>query len=444
MLIEYASLLVYLLLWLLIVATVTLYFGGINKHLSFLFVLSLSILYDFLTPLYGLANGWVSLFGNDISDWFAEGIMLSTTSLLSMGVTYIFLCSNFVRKVYDFPKETTISVYNARAILVVGVSATVTWAAISGYGVGSLFFIRNISGGGSTGLTWDELNFDRYNYLKQCVEFLIPGLVIAVASDMKKKELLAWFFIVTLIFLSLGFRYRLILVFISIAILKFYQKGFDFKLVRKLIVYGLVFVTLNIIFGNVRTYIKAVSRGVEVDMALIEERQAKSFEESAADNFFKYSRNYLSNMSLLKYLDQGYAEHDYGESMFYQIIVRALPGIVFGGEKPFPKSLESSTLSWHSNEGLYAGEAFTYVMDFYFAFGILGVIIFSSLLTIIIFFFSRNVNSLYKAIFISITTASLFHYLTRGFLAGYLMSYIYMILPLIYLYLKHKPINSLR
>ncbi|EHZ7343043.1 hypothetical protein K6O87_002579 [Vibrio vulnificus] len=441
---EYASLFVYLLLWLLIVTTVFLYFGGISKHLTFLFVMFLALLYDFFTPLYGLANGWVSLFGNDISDWFAKGIMLSATSLLSIGVTYIFLCSNFVRKVDVLTKKTTISVYKARIILIVGVSATVTWAAISGYGVSSLFFIRNISGGASTGLSWDELNFDRYNYLKQCVEFLIPGLVIAVASDMKKKELLVWFFIVTLIFLSFGFRYRLILVFVAIVILKFYQKGFDLKLVRKIIVYGLIFVTLNIIFGNVRTYIKAVSRGIEGDMALIEERQSKSFEESAADNFFKYSRNYLSNMSLLKYLDQGYAEHDYGESMFYQIIVRALPGIIFGGEKPFPKSLEASKLSWHSIEGLYAGEAFTYVMDFYFAFGIPGVIIFSSLLSVIIFFFSRDMNSLHKAIFISITTASLFHYLTRGFLAGYLMSYLYMMFPLVYIYFKHKSIKLLR
>ncbi|MGR5177887.1 hypothetical protein [Vibrio mediterranei] len=409
------------------------YCGEVEKHLTFLFVISIAVLYDFLTPLYGLYNGWTVLFGNDISEWFAYGTLLSVVSLLSLSATYLILCSRFSRVINIPSNEIEISASSARAILFVGVLATVIWAAISGYGVGSLFFIRNITGSGSSGVSWEDLNFDRYNYLKQCVEFLIPGLVIAAVSNMKKKELVFWFIIVISIFLSFGFRYRLILVFISIAMLKVYQGGISFKLVKKIAVYGLVFVILNMAFGNVRTYIKSVSRGVDVDMVLLEERQAKSFEASVAENFFKYTRNYISNMSLLKYIEQGYVEHDFGESMFYQIIVRAMPGVVFGGDKPFPKSLEASTKSWHSIEGLYAGEAFTYIMDFYFAGGMFAVIFFSSILGGIVFFLSRRVTSTYQAIFVSVTTASLFHYLTRGFLPGYLMSYLYITFPLIYL-----------
>lgn len=430
--IEYGVLIIYLSIWMFFFVLVCLK-SGIKHNVSYLFVMVLLIWYDFITPIYGLSHNWLSLFGNDISEYFVKGVFITILSMTSISISYVILLTKFPR-VINLIDDYYIPVIKIRIIILSGIIGLCLWASLSGFSISSLFLLNFFKGDSALNLSWDDATFDSYNYLKQCVEFLIPGLVFVFASkEMKLKEKVFWFFLALILFISLSFRYRIIVVFFSVFIFSIFKNGFNRKLLINYSAALLILIVFNVAFGNARTYIKAVTRGVDIDMVALEDRQNALSNESLGDSVFKYTRNYISNMSLIKYIDQGYVDYDYGSSMFYQVLVRSLPASFFGGNKPFPKSLQASADSWHSNEGLTAGEAFTYVLEFYFSFGMFGVVFLSMIMGAIIFLFSRVLDGIFNTILVSVTTALLFQYVVRGFLPGFLMSYLFVLIPFIYI-----------
>nr|WP_321381983.1 O-antigen polymerase [uncultured Vibrio sp.] len=421
-------LILYLISWTVLSYLVYKYCGGIKNNIAYFYVMLWLFLYDFLTPLYGLANNWLMLFGNDISDYFFTGVSYTILSMFFLTLGYFFRANQRNIKTVAINTEcetkyNNISITFSRCILIISVLSVIIWAIISGYGLRALFMVNLFSDGVSD---WSDDSYYRYNYLKQVFEMSLPALLIAYSAKMPRKELIFWFAICTTIILSFGFRYRIIILIFSFVIYYVLTNDINKRKVIKILIILATFISLNVAYGNARGYIKNLTR----DGSEVIEYQKKEY--NPIENLFRYTRNYISNMSFIKYIDHGEAEHDYGESMFGQIFIRALPKTLFeNNEKPFPKSLEFSAKSWNSEEGLRAGEAFTYVIELYFSFGLPGIVFLSWFFGYILRLLIERAYNYYGIVFVSLTTASLFHYVTRGYLPGYLMSYMYMLIPLL-------------
>ncbi|NGO00119.1 oligosaccharide repeat unit polymerase [Grimontia sp. S25] len=422
---ETLSLFVYFVCWIVFVYIIYRYKGGLLKNLAYFYVMAWLLMYDFLTPTYGLLNDWLGLFGNDISEYFPKGILLTILSVAFFGIGYLLT----PRKETEFlvtNESKKISVTYIRLVLGVSIASVILWAAISGYGIKTLFLVNvfyDTTGG------WERDSYYRFNHLKQIFEFSIPALVMAYASSMRRNEFFIWSIVVVIIMLGFGFRYRIIILVFALFICHIYLNGVSKKSTLKIAIVLVIFIGSNVLYGNVRGYVKSISRGIEPAAEL---SMHGSYEKGPLESVFRYTRNYISNMSLLKHMEENNVEYDFGESMFLHVFIRVLPKSIFDNEtKPFPKSLEESAKSWGSMEGLKAGEAFTYVLEFYFSFGIIGVIICSTLFGVVVNKITGNISTEKKLIMSAVTTASLFHYITRGYLPGYLMSYLYMVLPII-------------
>lgn len=429
---NYALLFLYFLIWLAFIYSTVTFFGGLKKNISYLFSMGIFFVYQFLTPLYGLSQGWYGLFGLDLSESLTKVIMIYTMSVFFVSLAYLLsikLAPNVkIRCESKYDKIITPEV--GRKWIVISLLSIVIWSIISGYGIGRLFLI-NIFSESRTSLL-DENN-QSYLYLKQCFEFSITGILIAFSSKMKRKEFVFWLVLVLIVTLGFGFRYRLIILSCAIVIYFILNNRIDYKMPIKIAVLMSVLISSLYLVGETRNYYKSINRGYDEVQEI-----SISTSEPVTTKVLKYTRNYLSDAALIKYIDDGYDDYDYGHSMFAQTFIRLVPSSLYFGEKPRPYSLAASAQSWHSLEGFYAGEAFSYVGEFYYSFGIVGVAMLSILLGWILSFLRVRRKTRLEALFISLSISSLFHYYSRGYLPGYFMSYLFLIIPFIFIKFRLK------
>lgn len=432
MLYTYCFLFLYILIWSILVYISINFMGGIKRNIAYLFSMSVFFIYQFITPLYGVLQGWYELFGLNISDSLTKLIILYILSIFFVSIFY-FISSrkfNIDNGFSTLEVDNLITENVARKWILISLCSIVLWSVISGYGLGTLFLINLFS---DTKTSLLEENNQSFLYLKQCFEFSLTGLLFAYSSKMKRREFIFWLIFVLIITLGFGFRYRLIILFCAITIYYILSRKVSYKTPLKILVTMLALIGSLYFIGETRNYYKSMSRGYDV----IQEVNISS-SEPVLTKVLKYTRNYLSDAALMKYIDEEYDSHDYGHSMFAQTLIRLIPSNLFIGEKPRPYSLAASAESWHSAEGYYAGEAFTHVGEFYYSFGTFGVIILSSLLGWILSCLRIKNKTNFEYLFLSVSISSLFHYYSRGYLPGFFMSYLFLIIPFIFIKFRLK------
>jgi len=397
-----------------------------TKNLAIRFVLCIYAMLMFLTPLYWHVSEEYVVFGNDLKEYMPYTITYYSLAIISMMIGYYF--GSFV---YPYKKEkhslrlSEIPLYIIRTIFFINISIVIYWAVSTGYGIKSLFLINLIYKPTSS--------LDIYassGFISLFVESLIVSSSMYVLNSKSSKvEKLMVLFLTLVIFLGLGFRFRLILIFLIISLSTLIIYNFDKGKVKKLVVIGLICLSLLISFSYVRNYVKQINRGVDIENV--------ASDQSTADKLFSNTRNFYSLTSLIKYIDNNKGEYDYGETMFLNIAYRFIPKSFFdGGIKPRPVGVEQSALSWENDEGYYAGEAYSNIGDYYQAYGVAGIVIFMLILGVVIARLSINLsaeNGLTLSAFRNvIIISSFFQLITRGYLPQYVLILIYLLLPIFF------------
>lgn len=394
--------------------------GGFKNNMGAYLVFGIYFLYFVLNPFYAVMMGKTKLFGYDSFDSLDY---LSLVYFLASIFTFLgFLLGGVFRKPeISYNESLAFDCKFARFWLLFGIISIVLWAILTGYGIKTLFLANLFVDTGS-----DFAKTGDMNYLKQLFLFSVVGLIFAKNSTMTTLEYLSWFFVIVLITIGFGFRYIVIILFLSL----FFYSSVDAWQKRKLSLLSIKNITLAIFLmifiiglGQFRNYIKSEARGIH-NVSAVEFSQ----EYDLYSSIFTYSRNFIADSALIQSVQNGKADIDYGHTLVLQNFIRAVPSSVIG-DKPYPKSLIASKESWNNVEGYMAGEAFTHIGEFYFTGGLFGVILLSTVFGFIVHVSTSNLTTKRKVAFATITLGSLFHYITRGYFAGFLMAYFFYIVP---------------
>ena len=403
--------------------------NGFRKHLALLFVATTMFLFMFISPFYGFKIEFKSLFNNYLWDYYPNIMLNYLTAVISFLLGYLLLKKNrIIQMETNNTKSNYIPIKLIRIGLFIGIGSFILWGLLSGKSLSNIFLL------GFFGLSDNNIypeGVKGNNYLLLMIETLIPLLVLSIYSNMKKPEIVFWIAIVSIIFLSQGFRYRFILLLSSFLLVYLLKNKLSMK--KVLITSLTLFIFMYSIIGisDYRHSIRDSVRGVYID------QDGKFGGRDISHIIFASTRNYLAFGSLLKYMDSNNISYGYGETMFGHIFIRMIPSTFFeNNAKPRPPAIEVSAKSWGSREALYAGEAYGGVGGVYYEFGTIGVAIFFMLIGMITKWLDQKIfqstNKIRIAFYIVITI-SLFKIITRGYLPEFFFSFGFMMLPFIYI-----------
>jgi|GEM_PF-4272374 len=392
------------------------------NHLPIMFVLAIYFIFFTLTPLINTINEDFILFGNDVSNYIALANIHYTISILCILLTYSTfqhirkpsVSSLRIQKEFTLEQEKRFSIA-IRFSFAFCLLMVCFWAYKSGFGIRSLFF-ANVS----NNTTFESFE-GSYNYFKLFLESFIPIIGAAYISKINKKEFFFYFAIVLIIYLAMGFRFRVIVLVLTLTFLYFSKSKFNYTNILKVSILGVTFVSLMIIQGFYKSYLR--------DIAFSGQSEIVNQNKGYFSSFVRYSRNHISFASLIKYMDGNGGKIDYAETIFIQPFIRFVPKQFFENEqKPYPKAIKTSALSWGTKEGYMAGEAYGNVGEMYNAGKTPGVILLSLILGAILGSIKYRSQSKISLLIYCSLVSSLFHYITRGYFPGYLMLLAYILI----------------
>ncbi len=380
--------------------TLVLFFilGGKNpqKHFAFLFALVIYFIYIFLGPLNGIETDDYYLFGSYFGDYFNDTVLLYITAMGCFGTSYFFSYNSTVQQQFLNKKRFRLNEKYYVYLLLFFAAVAYMISRKANIAAGETF------GGGFL------------NYLV----FLADSLIIAFLILLSEKKMKAWhliLLIVTVIFyLILGFRYRIIILLVGVLYHFFIVNRIRPVAIIKWSAYLVItFFILNFISINREAF-----RNME--FSEVQWSSDSPYEMTPYQFVMHQTNNYKTDMMVYKYMDlNNQVNFDYGESMFMHIFIRIIPKNFFTSNiKPSIPQQEIIKYSTGTDEGLFAGSAVTNIMEYYIAGGVLGIIIFMSLLGFLMGYISKrtDLNRPRDRVIVMIMIMVLFQEITRGYL----------------------------
>lgn len=398
----------------------------IGRHLCLAYTLLICFWFQVAIPIWGWLDDVNGLHGNYLRDYYDDAGIIYLSMISSLILGYSILSPRERRSTSESGNEPsppeTVSKTKTRFAL----ASVLLLYAIFGKFDGVTY--EDPMGGDSSSV----------NYILALIETFPALILIALIARVTKFEIVVWILIASAIFVFIGFRYRIVLLYTSLLFFGVLG-GFTVPRSARLMILsisvlalsGTVFVT-TIIRGELRgAGISGVARHSELASEYYEE-------DSIRKILFDTSRNYLSTMSLLKYMEISGEPHGFGETMFGHIAVRALPAFVFkDGKKPRPPSVDVSAASWGTDAGFFVGEAYDFFGQVYYEFGAIGGTLFTLLTGAVL---RRIQNSLNRQAssglglaMAAVFAATLFHFFSRGYLPAYIETLVYSLSPFMFI-----------
>jgi len=367
-----------------------------QKHFAFLFALTIYFIYIFLGPLNGLETDDHYLFGSYFGDYFNDTVLLYILAMLCFGTSYFFSYSSTVQRRFLNKKRFRLNEKYYVYLLLFFAAVAYMISRKASIAEGETF------GGGFL------------NYLV----FLADSLIIAFLILLSEKKMKAWhliLLIVTVIFyLILGFRYRIIILLVGVL--------YHFFIVNRIRPVALIkwsaYLVITFFILNFISVNREAFRNME--FSEVQWSSDSPYDMTPYQFVMHQTSNYKSDMMVYKYMDLNHqVNFDYGESMFMHIFIRIIPKNFFTSNiKPSIPQQEIIKYSTGTDEGLFAGSAVTNIMEYYIAGGVIGIILFMSVLGLLMGYISKrtDLNRPRDRVIIMIVIMVLFQEITRGYL----------------------------
>jgi oligosaccharide repeat unit polymerase len=374
-----------------------------------------------IVPLYGLAVGVDHIFMNNVRYYIPEALYIYSIGILFFFIGYFIKRSIKPVELHRTINGNVLAAY-ARLLFICSLIGAFAWAYFSGYGIGSLIF----SGEHAEYDTIYAVSTGGFNYFKSMIDWCFAGFVLSIISNMKLKEKILWVTIFSIIFISIGVRYRLLyllLTFVTTYVL--IERSIKLNVKRIMLISSVVlFLLASVHFrGDLRRYSLGIQSHVFSDY----------YEKTTAYRIYESLDNYMTFASVIKYMDNGYVEYDYGESIVIQLFIRMIPKYFFDGKKPDVYTLKVMRESFGNSEALSAGKAATNIAEYYIMLGVLGVVIFMFTIGLLVSYFNKLLSkntSEYKFTAIIMLYISMYHLTSRGYFVGYLMHLSFLMAPI--------------
>lgn len=395
--------------------------GGIKQNLPFAFSWLIFIVYHFITPLYFYLSGRETIWGDedtnrnvgvDISDYYFIGMNYYAIANLCFILGYLVL----TRKVMPVlsPLKYTLPMDKLRVGVIVSflICFSLVLFNFLNEGLNPILILFGDTQNEIAGITATS------NYLKNFSDSIIALLIMAYFYKVKKPVFYLMVVAGFLLFVLMGFRYRIILTLIGMLSISLYMmKGRRFMILR----YSLVGVVV-LYFMFFLTYNRFVfTRGEWSQL----EANPINFEY---DLFFEQTRGMLDDITILKYYDTDpHARHDNGITFLY-FLVRLMPRAIVGNEfkdsfYPFPAyTIFTEAYDVQKYWGKRnTGEAPLHMAYFVIAGGLPALFFGSFLVGLILKWVQMRFtpdNDLNVVVLVLVTSA-LFQWYTRGYFPGF-------------------------
>ncbi|MEY4927817.1 MAG: hypothetical protein RI894_2253, partial [Bacteroidota bacterium] len=344
-------------IYILGIATV-IFRGGLRKNLPYSFVLAIYTMYLFITPTYFCLAGREYIMAMYIPEYY----YYKCTLIFSLGVLCFIVGYNLIptsKLPYRAPKP----LYDVK-IKIIGLFLFFY----------SIIFVNMLSAGVNifavlTGKSTQDtlLGFDgSTNYLQSFSDSLVPILIAAYYLDVRRLILLGMVLLSFLLFVLLGFRYRIILTLIGFGFAFLYKNTINTK-TAVLALLGVVFSFYIIIFSTFNRL--QLTFGKFGDL----EWNPAKFDYSV---IFDQTRGALPCMIVLKHYDDfPNTPHENGKTMFIYPFLTGIPRLILPNKSSYYPAPEVviQLSAYYSVESKVAGEALLNVGNLFIAFGLWGV-----------------------------------------------------------------------
>lgn len=401
--------------------------GGVKYNFPLFLSLMIMIVYTFITPLYFYIAERSKIFGNlgvfgkvgrDISDFYETGLFYYALANLMFILGYAVVKINKPEKVVT--QSLPVASLQKQVVFVFLAFTGIVLVDLITAGIN---IVDIFSGEAGRGLYGAETTS---NYLRNFADSMISALLLLFLCKIPRKYFIVFFGVGFIIFVLMGFRYRVILVLIGLLFIQYWRYGISTRQIYNYLIGSLVFVYFTFFVTHNRAAF-SYGRFSNVDF------NPASFRY---DGFFEQTRGSLADFTVMKYYNEvPTAKYDYGAS-FLLTFVRAIPRSILGD---FKDEIYKNNVSIRQIQNAYHlpshwwlnGEATLHYAYFYIAFGLPG-------LTILSFIFGYAISSLRK-IFNPYTTLgnlgniifalALFQYLTRGYFPQFVDHLFYLLIP---------------
>ncbi|MGA0560261.1 O-antigen polymerase [Larkinella sp. VNQ87] len=401
---------------------------GPRQIVPFALCIALLFIYCLITPVYFYAidrqtpigdEGLFAFVGKDIRGYYEKGMFFYMLANILFVFGFIWKKLAFDAELYKIREEGLLSLQKK---------------VISLYGLFYLIVLTDIAVSGINPLTIlvgsaDESLFGHQSatnsyYFRNCADCIITTIVLFAYLKGKRHLLILITLMAFLLFVIMGFRYRIILTIIGLIMVYGMDIGSKLSAKKVLLVSMTIFYFLFFITYNRWNFIYGRFNELAYNPA-----------DFKYELFFDQTRGSLTDFNLMRYYEQNPGlDHDYGLTMFGYIFVKALPKFVFPkGEKPYPPPA-LQTLDYSQELPRYwarTGEATLHYGAFYGAFGWVGFVVMPFLMGLWLrFVVKRNPSStplgfLKQVVF----SLALFQFVTRGYFPQFVDHFVYISLP---------------
>lgn len=267
-------------------------------------------------------------------------------------------------------------------------------------------------------------------YLQNLLDSLVMLILIAYATNLRKRYLALMLAGAIFFIIPFGFRYRLIYLILGFFILFVYKNQLS---VRNFLLPFTLMLCLMLAFlflGANRTIIAGQEKDKQFTLQLLDIKKIVT-----------QARGSYVDLAIYQGIDRGDIAHDHGKSFFYYTLIRAIPAKYFdGGKKPYPPNLMQDVdrvLNLQAPAdcpSCRAGEAQTIMGAVYYSFGAIGVAIVAFLVGGLLRFHAKNQQENYFSLMWGLATVlALFMFITRGYFPQVIDHWVYLVLPIIFL-----------
>lgn len=389
----------------------------------FLFISFIYITMFTIVPNYDIAMGETLWFGTFLFDYGIKGSVIALIGYFSicLGYTLQFKQRKNITKSNDEK-----SVYNRNIVVV---ASLILWLFCLGSSLSYLVLTggMNLSYIFTLGLIGDANTLtsvtSSLGILSMFSYSLIPLSLIYNIYGKSKLIKTILFTATLMIQLIRGFRFIIIIFILAFGIIHYLRKG---KRPSKKVL-AVTFSVIVIFNGIIGFYREDIRNGQEVQW---EELSPTDFTEAILGNF----RIYHSYYAVVKAVPES-VPHTLGEQMIEYTIVMMIPRAIWDN-KPSPPGMKAIEIGI-SKYAVQAGTAYPFIGEFYYEFGITGVIVFSILFGVLFRKikdkYLNNAKDDFDLLVFAIMVPTILQLMIRGYTPSNFYLVLFLIVPIIVL-----------
>lgn len=409
---------IFLVFSLLSITSLYIFIKKDNKSIFFIFIILVQYFYLINTPLHNVIISDFYAVNKYIKDIYPFGFFIIFFHLFIFIISYLYFKNKKIST-----KKYFYDISNKKILITFLFLYSIIFINTLSGGINLIDILKGKDVGSTLGLKGTSY------YLQNFADSLITLIIASFVIKLNKLTLFLIIFLSFILFLILGFRYRIILTIFALLIYFFYTRNLvllDFLKIMFLtfsFFYFIFFITSNRSSFFTQKFDKIDYNPYNFDYSVI----------------YDQTRGSVVDFAMYKALQNKEISHDYGNTMFLYVFIKIIPAQFFKfGEKPYPPPMLLDIDTSLSVSRDY-GEASTILGASYYSFSIFGIILFSIVLAFVIaslentlyfnnYYFIRNVMIL----------MSIFQLITRGYFPQFLDHLVYMLFPLLLIRKKIK------